>query len=100
MNIGPETGAIVYQTMRFSVAQRHAFLVSFPPQFSSALFGFSRAGVAELVDATDLKSVGRKLPCRFDSGHRHHWNSRQQTAKGHRRKSGHYWGKCWASDPI
>src|SRR5688572_33190272 len=27
-----------------------------------------KAPVAELVDATDLKSVGIKKPCRFDSG--------------------------------
>ena len=30
------------------------------------------AGVAELADATDLKSVGWKQPYRFDSGPRHH----------------------------
>ena len=30
------------------------------------------AGVAELADAQDLKSCGRLLPCRFDSGPRHH----------------------------
>ena len=30
------------------------------------------AGVAELVDAPDLKSVGRQRPCRFDSGRPHH----------------------------
>jgi hypothetical protein len=30
-----------------------------------------RADVAELVDATDLKSVGPKGPCRFDSGRPH-----------------------------
>jgi len=29
------------------------------------------AGVAELADATDLKSVGKKFPYRFDSGPRH-----------------------------
>src|SRR5215468_10643661 len=29
------------------------------------------AGVAELVDARDLKSRGPKGPCRFDSGLRH-----------------------------
>ena len=28
--------------------------------------------MAELVDATDLKSVGTLLPCRFDSGFPHH----------------------------
>src|SRR4051812_46407875 len=30
-----------------------------------------RADVAELVDASDLKSVGAKAPCRFESGRRH-----------------------------
>ena len=30
------------------------------------------AGVAELADATDLKSVGWRQPYRFDSGPRHH----------------------------
>ena len=33
------------------------------------------AGVAELADATDLKSVGEKSPYRFDSGPRHHVNA-------------------------
>ena len=33
---------------------------------------FDTAGVAELADATDLKSVGWKQPYRFDSGPRHH----------------------------
>ena len=28
------------------------------------------AGMAELVDARDLKSRGRRLPCRFDPGRR------------------------------
>lgn len=28
--------------------------------------------MAELVDATDLKSVGTLLPCRFDPGFPHH----------------------------
>ena len=32
---------------------------------------FDTAGVAELADATDLKSVGWKQPYRFDSGPRH-----------------------------
>ncbi len=32
----------------------------------------SHAGVAELADAQDLKSCGRFLPCRFESGPRHH----------------------------
>ena len=31
-----------------------------------------RADVAESADATDLKSVGKKFPYRFKSGHRHH----------------------------
>ena len=30
------------------------------------------AGVAELVDARDLKSCGTQIPCRFDPGLRHH----------------------------
>src|SRR6187397_1713812 len=30
-----------------------------------------RADVAELVDASDLKSVGAKAPSRFESGRRH-----------------------------
>ena len=30
------------------------------------------AALVELVDTTDLKSVGLKLPSRFDSGRRHH----------------------------
>lgn len=30
------------------------------------------ADMAELVDATDLKSVGTLLPCRFDPGFPHH----------------------------
>ena len=29
------------------------------------------AGMAKLVYATDLKSVGRNSPCRFESGSRH-----------------------------
>ena len=29
------------------------------------------AAVAELADARDLKSLGGKLPCRFDPGQRH-----------------------------
>ena len=32
----------------------------------------ARAGVAELVDARDLKSLGAKALCRFDSGRPHH----------------------------
>ena len=32
------------------------------------------ARVAELVDATDLKSVGGKPPCRFESGPGHQNN--------------------------
>ncbi len=32
---------------------------------------FLLAGVAELVDARDLKSLGYFYPCRFDSGPRH-----------------------------
>ena len=36
------------------------------------LSGCSYADVAKLVDATDLKSVGTLLPCRFDSGFPHH----------------------------
>ena len=36
------------------------------------LYLFSkRADVAESADATDLKSVGKKFPYRFKSGHRH-----------------------------
>ena len=34
------------------------------------------AGVAELVDARDLKSLGSKGPCRFDSGLRHQSNQK------------------------
>ena len=30
------------------------------------------ADVAELADARDLKSRGKRFPCRFDPGHRHH----------------------------
>ena len=30
------------------------------------------AGVAEQADARDLKSLGKRLPYRFDPGHRHH----------------------------
>ena len=30
------------------------------------------AGVAKLVDARDLKSLGRRLPCRFESCPRHY----------------------------
>ena len=33
--------------------------------------GETFAGVAELVDARDLKSLGPLGPCRFDSGPRH-----------------------------
>ena len=29
------------------------------------------AGVVELVDTRDLKSLGAKAPCRFESGHRY-----------------------------
>ncbi len=46
------------------------------PVFRSIFFKFvcmSQAGVAELADAQDLKSCGRRLPYRFDSGPRHHW---------------------------
>ena len=32
------------------------------------------ADVAELADARDLKSRGKRFPCRFDPGHRHHGN--------------------------
>ncbi len=32
----------------------------------------NNADMAELVDATDLKSVGTLLPCRFDPGFPHH----------------------------
>src|SRR5262245_49280400 len=40
---------------------------------SGALGGWTDfAGVAELVDARDLKSRGPKGPCRFESGLRHH----------------------------
>lgn len=31
------------------------------------------AAVAELADARDLKSLGGRLPYRFDSGQRHHF---------------------------
>ena len=35
------------------------------------LKGLNHAGVAKLVDARDLKSLGPKGPCRFNSGPRH-----------------------------
>ena len=35
------------------------------------LHKLSLAGVAKLVDARDLKSLGLLSPCRFDSGPRH-----------------------------
>ena len=35
------------------------------------LYLLSLAGVAKLVDARDLKSLGPFGPCRFDSGPRH-----------------------------
>ena len=37
--------------------------------------GTSRAEVAELADAQDLKSCGSKKPYRFDSGLRHQYNA-------------------------
>ena len=33
----------------------------------------TQADVAESADATDLKSVGKKFPYRFKSGHRHQY---------------------------
>lgn len=38
--------------------------------------------MAELVDATDLKSVGTLLPCRFDSGFPHHYQINPLETKG------------------
>jgi hypothetical protein len=37
----------------------------------AAAYVRARADVAELVDAPDLKSVGPKGPCRFESGRPH-----------------------------
>ena len=37
------------------------------------------ADVAELADARDLKSRGKKFPYRFDPGHRHHENGLKPT---------------------
>src|SRR4029079_1870581 len=44
-----------------------------------------RADVAELVDASDLKSVGAKAPSRFESGRRHHCDDSMMTSDGVRR---------------
>ncbi len=38
--------------------------------------------MAELVDATDLKSVGTLLPCRFDPGFPHHFQINPLETKG------------------
>ena len=35
----------------------------------TSLISICRCG--EMADARDLKSLGGKLPCRFESGHRH-----------------------------
>ena len=44
---------------------------------SNPVFRFHQhAGVAELVDARDLKSRGWKQPYRFDSGPRHQKNKK------------------------
>ena len=40
-----------------------------------------RADVAELADASDLKSDGTYLPYRFEPGHRHH-RERQAPLRG------------------
>jgi hypothetical protein len=44
-------------------------------RLASTLQGYQqdKAGVAELVDAGDLKSPGPKCPCRFDSGPRYNF---------------------------
>ena len=52
------------------------------PLFPSSNLGVASnsiqyAGVAELADATDLKSVGKKFPYRFDSGPRHQYKGLQ-----------------------
>ena len=39
---------------------------------SCKLFEYNLAGVAELADAPDSKSGGRRLPCGFDPRLRHH----------------------------
>ena len=36
-----------------------------------AQYSKNRADVAELADARDLKSRGKRFPYRFDPGHRH-----------------------------
>ena len=46
-----------------------------------SVFFVNGAGVAELVDARDLKSLGPQGPCRFDSGPPHqYFNHLQKTA--------------------
>ena len=40
------------------------------------------AGVAKLVDARDLKSLGRRLPCGFESHPRHGAVSPSRAARG------------------
>jgi hypothetical protein len=49
----------------------HAPPLNLPPE-PAIPSRMQRAGVAELVDATDLKSVGPKGLCRFESGRPHH----------------------------
>ncbi len=53
---------------------RFRWMGASPPMVRGVRLGyalFSPAGVAELVDATDLKSVGAKALCRFESGRPH-----------------------------
>jgi len=60
----------------YVAACKAAYAGSIPAPASIHSIYRENAQVAKLVDARDLKSLGAKTPCRFDSGpgHHHHPN--------------------------
>ncbi len=68
----------LHNSLAIAVWDPRKFGILTKETFVSVMLFFAKfwgvfAGVAELVDARDLKSRGAFAPCRFDSGSRHHF---------------------------
>src|SRR5207245_2824559 len=91
---GPNTSCYTRSEKRVGTGGgSHAFSVA-------GTFRFYCAGVAELVDARDLKSLGLQGPCRFDSGPPHQIPLRsgdtRNLCKNHLESFGAHSGTRWA----